>query len=544
MKKVLILILALVLFHHLFYEIYPFIYGSAANLEELPLIYKLMGFADYSKDEYVLGHFIKFTQVTPYISGITLLAKLFHCKDLVVLFYILHLLTIILMYFAIRRICKQLGHTSETQVIFSIISLLLLIKVINVIPNQRNLLHDYLDPELVIQPLMFFIIAAHLEKKYLECCLYLVIGTIIHPLYIILLLPGLFGSFIFRFIKKELSFLGFIKYGSAYFVIVISYSLFLLIQSNKASVGEIDASLVEEIIRGPHHFKIPTLFYFDKTTIYFYIYSFLLSIISYFLYIRNKNIESKLKTNFLDLSFINYFIFIFLIVATIIATFKRIPLLVELTPYRAGLASVVITWIVFISSLTNKINLKTEILDNVDFMIIVFGMLIFFGLSLFRLTNKEQIIEKFPERKEFITWLTKNTKSDDLFLNYTDVDIRTKAFRSDYYRYQTGGITTDLHLSWYKKFGIYFDIPETIKPNQYQKMIDYARSKHTINLSRVLSKSKEPINYVLILKAKRSFSPVEEFMGVKNKNYSYNTSGLIKVFENKEYLVVTAATSH
>ncbi len=542
MKKVLILVLALILFHHLFYEIYPFVYGSAANLEELPLIYKLMGFAEYSKDEYVLGHFVKFTQVTPYLTGITLLAKLFHCKDLVVLFYILHLLTLALMYFAIRRIFKQLGYTCETQIIFSIISLLLLIKTINVIPNQRNLLHDYLDPELVIQPIMFFIIAAHLEKKYLECCLYLVIGTIVHPLYIILLLPGLFGSFLLRFIKKDIDFYKLIKYGSTYFVIVISYSLFLLIQSNKASVGEIDASLVEEIIRGPHHFIIPTLFHFDKTTTYFYIYSLLLNTISFFLYKRNKNVGNKFKVNFLDLSFINYFIFIFLIIVTIIATFKRIPLLVELTPYRAGLASVVITWIVFISSLTNSFNLKTENLIKADLIVVSLGILIFFGLSLFRTSNREKAIEKFPERKEFINWLIKNTKPDDLFLNYTDVDIRTKAFRCDYYRYQTGGITTDLHLSWYKKFQIYFDIPETIKPDQYNKMINYARSKHVIYVTRVLSKSKEPINYVLILKAKRSFSPVEEFMGVKNKNYNYDVSGLKKVYENKEYLAFT--TSH
>ncbi len=538
LKRSLILIFALVLFQDIFYEIYPFVFGSAANLEELPLFYKLMGFAEYAKDDYVQGHFIKFVQVIPYLTGITFIAKAFHCNDLVVVFYILHLLTICLMYIAIREIFKKLGCSGETQVIVSIIGLLLLIKTVNVIPNQRNLLHDYLDPELVIQPFLFFIIAAHLEKKYLKCCFFLLIGTILHPLYTILLLPGLFGSFFIQLLKKTIPGKEVLKYGFLYFVIVISYSIFLLIQSNKAYVGEIDASLVEEIIRGPHHFTIPTLFSFDKTTTYFYVYSLIVSIITILLTRRNKHLENNFKEKIIDLSIINYSWFVFLIIVTIIATFARIPIIVELTPYRAGLASVVITWVLFCSSLVNYFNISKERFLKSDFIIISIGLLLFFALSIYRINYSEKAIEQFPERKEFVSWVKNNTNPDDLFLNYTDIDIRTKAFRSEYYRYQTGGITTDLHLLWYKKFKIYFDIPDTIKPTEYHKMIDYARSKHTIKLSRVIEKSNASINYILILKAKRYISPVEEYMGLQTKDYVFDTTGYKKVFENNDYLAL------
>ncbi len=538
LKKSLILIFALVLFQDIFYEIYPFVFGSAANLEELPLFYKLMGFAEYAKDDYVQGHFIKFVQVIPYLTGITFIAKAFHCSDLVVVFYVLHLLTICLTYIAIRELIKKLGSGGETQVIVSIIGLLLLIKTVNVIPNQRNLLHDYLDPELVIQPFLFFIIAAHIEKKYLKSCAFLLIGTILHPLYTILLLPGLFGSFFIQLLKKTIAWKEALKYTFLYFVIVISYSVFLLIQSNKAYVGEIDASLVEEIIRGPHHFTIPTLFSFDQTTTYFYIYSLILSIITILLTRRNKHLKNDFKEKIIDLSIINYSWFIFLIIVTIIATFTRISLLVELTPYRAGLASVVVTWVLFCSSLVNYFNISKERFFKSDFIIISIGLLLFFALSIYRINYPEKAIEQCSERKEFISWIKNNTNSDDLFLNYTDVDIRTKAFRSEYYRYQTGGITTDLHLLWYKKFKIYFDIPDTIKPTEYHRMIDYARSKHTIKISRVIERSKAPINYILILKAKRYISPVEEYMGLQTKDYIFDTDGYKKVFENNDYLAL------
>ena len=161
------------------------------------------------------------------------------------------------------------------------------------------------------------------------------------------------------------------------------------------------------------------------------------------------------------------------------------------------------------------------------------------GIFLFvNLTRAEKIpsITK-PEKDNFLGWIKKNTSEDDLFLNYTDVDIRTTVLRSDFFRFQTPPLTGDSEISWYKKYCVYYDIPDEINETDYINVKKYASSKHIINTERVVKRSNSQIKYILISKTKKSFSRIEDWVNLKHKNYKYDLNNFRKIFENKDYAV-------
>ncbi len=530
--------LGMVIFINFYYKMNLFIFNPESNNpEEIPLINKLMGLAPYTKDDFVQVMTSHFTQVTPYINFIAEIGKLLKLNDLLFLYFALHALTLCLLYISIRYLFKLISNCNESIINLSIISLMLFLELVYVIPNQRNLFFDFFDPEFATYPFLLLATSFHINKKYIFAIICLFFGTILHPLYTIPLSFGLLFSLFVDIIKKKETTKSAITYGLGYFLSVFPYSFFVWFTSRQTIKSNIDSSFVMEIIRAPHHYKIPTLYSCDKTTIVFFAYSLILGIISFFIFkfYLTENSITRFKENFFRLFTINYSLVGLLVFVSLITTFVRFPILVRLTPYRIGVIIVVLTWILFTASLINLFNFKEHLLNAVD----VISLCICVGIFLFiNLTWADKIQSTTKSEKDnFLNWIKNNTSKDDLFLNYTDADIRTTVLRSDFFRFQAPPLTGDSEISWYKKYCIYYDIPDEINETDYNNVKKYASSKHTINTERVIKRSKAPIKYILISKTKKSFSRIEDWVNLKNKNYKYDLNNFKTIFENKDYAV-------
>lgn len=539
--KSIIFFLGMAIFINFYYELNLFICNPESNNpEELPLINKLMGLATYTKDEFVQVMTSHFTQVTPYITFIAEIGKLFKLNDLLLVYFALHILALCLLYISIRHLLKLISNCNEFIVNLSIISLMLFLELVYVIPNQRNLFYDFLDPEFITYPFLLLAISFHINKKYIHAIICLFFGTILHPLYTIMLSFGLLFSLLVDLIKKRETAISVVKYGVGYLLSVFPYSFFLWFISRQTIKSNIDSSFVMEIIRAPHHYKIPTLYSCDKTTIIFFIYSLILGIISLFIIKfslkKNSSTEfNKFKENWFRLFTINYSLVGLLAFVSLVTTFIRFPILIRLTPYRIGVIIVILTWVLFIASLTNLFDLKEHWLNIIDAISLCICVGIFLFVNLTRVEKISSITK--PEKDNFLSWIKKNTSKDDLFLNYTDIDIRTTVLRSDFFRFQTPPLTGDSEIAWYKKYCVYYDIPDKINETDYTDVKKYASSKHTINTERVVKRSNSQIKYILISKTKKSFSRIEDWVNLKHKNYKYDLNNFRKIFENKDYAV-------
>ncbi len=542
--KYLIFFLGLAVFINVYYEINLFIFNPQSNNpEEIPLINKLMGVASYENDEFVTVMTSNFTQATPYITLITLLGKLFHTEtNLLFIYFSLHLLTLVLFYISIRHILKQITTCNELITNISIISFMLFLEIIYVVPNQRNLFYDFLDPEFLTYPFLFLTISLYLEKKHFLSLISLLVGTILHPLYTIPLLFGLLICLLFDFINKSQSFKTTLRNMLLYTGVVIPYSGFLWFCSRQKTPSELDSSLILEIVRAPHHYKIPTVISYDHSTLVFFIYVFITAAISLILFktsIKNKTLTEATKIEaYTKLCIINLSLVSLLIFTSLFSQFIRLQILVRLTPYRIGVVIVVLSWLLLIASLINLLKLTEHVLNVTDVISLCICVLVFLGINLTR-TETPKTFSKSSSSEEFINWIKKDTKNSDLFLNYTDIDIRTTALRSDYFRFQTPPLVGDAEIAWYKEFYIFYDIPDETKLTDYASVKNYASSQHTISLNRVLRRINKPIKYVLISKSQKSFSRIEDWVNLKNKNYKYDISGLKKAFENKDYSAYT-----
>lgn len=520
-NKFLLLVIGLLTFINIYYELNPFAFNATTNnIEELPFIYKLTGLAEYPHDSYVKLHTSNFTQITPYVSFISLLVKMFELKDLTILFFTLHAIVLSLLYLSIRQIYKYLSDIPESLIMISILSLNLLLKVIYFIPNNRTLFYDFLDPEFLTYPLLLFTIGFHLKKRFLLAALYLFLATIVHPLYALPLIPAL----IISQIKNT-------RIHLFYLLATLPYTIFLWAKSRQTINSNLDASMINEIIRAPHHYKIPVFFSFDYSVSIFYLVSFLLIGIGYF-FIKNK----PSNTSSLSLIKINFLLISILLITSLISCCIRIPILIQLTPYRIGIIIVILSWIIFFHSCLNNFHSIYSFFKKFDLAImsvlLVGSLAACFKSETITIPNKD-----FTYRSEAISWIKNNTQKDSLFLNYSDLDIRTETFRSDYFGFQTSPLIADGQIDWYREFLAYYDVPNTIPETEYSKAKAYASSIHTINIANVINKSKSPINYVVILRNKIPFSKVTELVNLSNKSYTYNTSGLILVFENNKYFI-------
>lgn len=526
------LLLALLIFIFLYYyHLIPFKFGSSANLEELPIIYKLIGLADYPNDEYVKSFTSTYTQVTPYVTFIALISKLFHTQDLAWVYLILHMITLALIYISIRQIFKQTSDLNDTFILISILLLLFFTESVHIIPNLEWLFYEFMDPEFITYPFLYLTIFFFINKNYFSSYLSLFIATLFHPLYAIPLLFGLLTTTFIQNFRKRTNKKKYMRICIFYILSVIPYSIFVWSTSHQTITSQIDPSMVLEVIRAPNQTKIPTLFSFDRTTMFFYSYVFILGVISFLLSNGRKYLSENLNT----LTIINYLLVSYLVIISLISTIHRFPTLVFMTPYRIGVIIVVLTWVIFFTSLASRFNELNNYFHKRCNFILSFCLILVSLLSVICAYIPSKPQEGYKDKLELIRWIKENTRTSDLFLNYSDIDVRTSAYRADYFNFQMFPLTANSQISWYKQYLIYFDISDSINPGNYMEIDKHAKSSHKIDISRVVNKSNAPIKFILFSKDKKSFSGIADLLGLKSNNYTYELKSYKKIFENKNY---------
>lgn len=550
-----------IVFLSVFYVIYSFSFGLENNVEELPLIYKLLGLAEYVNDDFVEEHTSQYTQVTPYVTVISLLAKTLQLQDLTFLFFILHAANIVLLYLSLRQIHKNASNTSELLILFSItfFSLILYVNDNLWIPSGRWLFINYLDPELVTTPFLFFTIAFYINKNHRLSYFYLLLATLLHPLYAIPLFLAFLISFLIQIIRRKIGIIEAVKHSIIYAIAVIPYTLFLHLQSKQSIQSTIEPSMVTEFIRAPHHFVIPPfspstfllkpflLYVITFSAITFIIWKYLIinsNLLNYDvarllkvmrlnqLFIQHeentKNItNNRLPENLVELIVVNLSLVSLLLLTSFISGFVRISLLVNLTVYRVGLVVVTLTWIILVCSFLNKLEIKEYRLNHVGKLLLRAAIVIVLLLSLSDLKKSYATPERSMSstQKEVVSWVKGNTNSSDLFLSYVDFDIRTSCLRSSYFEFKTIPLTADGQILWYERYLNYLDVPKKIAAQKYHEVAMYAESQHQVDISHVVANSGVPIKYILISKLD------------VNRSYAFSLKNFKCVFENDAYQV-------
>jgi hypothetical protein len=248
------------------------------------------------------------------------------------------------------------------------------------------------------------------------------------------------------------------------------------------------------------------------------------------------------------LIFINSILLFTLLISSLISTFIRIPLLIQLTPYRMGAIIVVLSWIIVTASIFSKIvNSKDCYLTYRTFPLMVIKIIVVI-VSVIVLISGHRIEGKSPlkEQSDVISWIKSETNESDMFLNYSDIPIRTQCFRSSYFEFKTMPLTANMQLGWYKRLLAYYDVPgriadksrEVKDPKGIKQVKAYIDNMTIVNAKDVASKISVPPKY--LIKCKKAIPKKNELNAV----YRYlevNTEGYPCVYENKLYSVYRIA---
>ncbi len=434
-------IFASLLFACLFYSIHGFQFGDNNNREEVPLIYELIT-EDvlFPVDDFVIQHTNNYTQITPFL---TFFSVLFQGSDLTIvkpIFLFLHFITLAVLFFILCLFLTRLYKTN----IFLGATFILLISLISekFIPAGRWLFINFFDPEWVTITILFAFIYTHIAKKYELATILMGIAGIMYPIYVIPFFPAL----IFLVYKNEYqqSKYGALRLIIGYATIPAIYSIFLWTISRQGAGQTFDASYVMEYIRAPWHYKIPSIYYMNKKAVGFFL------LILPFVVVGRKLMQGKYWERSLYLLVIG--ILGTLLVTSVIHSIIRIPLLVQISPYRIGLFATAIAFLLLpalFMRLIKRVNPPNLNINQFIYLAAIFLSLGYLGFLLHQELNENELTNEVTET---IDWIKENTKPNDLFANYSGIDVRTQAIRSSYFEFKTIPLTADGQLEWYNRF--------------------------------------------------------------------------------------------
>ncbi len=568
-----------ILFCSIFYLAVPFYFGLWNNEEELPLVYEMSGTAEYAGDPFVTWHTEHYSQVMPYIAVISTVARVLHVTDMFPLYVALHALFLALLYISIRGCFRVSSNGGEAAAFFTVLSLLIIIQLINPIPAGRWLFVNYLDPEFVTLPFLFFTVSSFAAGRYGMSYLSILIAAVIHPLYALPMLFAVSAGLLYRWYRGHDTFTGIFTKGLLYLVMVMPYTFLLWSLSRGEQNPGLDPSKILEFVRSPWHHKIPTITSPDAGSILFYAFS-LICIGGAVCLFRKKpapgggflpalfntraggllmagvesvdaNEAGKDKPeSFENLMAVNVSLLIFLAGVSLIATFARIPLLVQLSPYRISSVVVALSLVLFASALVQaykKYRVRLSFPGHILIWAIVIGTAAAGGavFSQTHITPRRVLANRIlSNERKMVQWVEKNTGRNELFINYSIVDLRTVAMRPVYFNFKSLPLTVDRQVDWYRRLRIQYDVPSNIKPDDYKKVRDYtgvdihsrneafnlaadgSMKQYTVDLERVLSRSGMPVSWIVV-------------PGISPK-HRFDPGSLVPVYENGGYRVYRA----
>jgi len=550
----------MLVFLSVFYGTYSFYFGFFNNIEELPLLYRILGIAEYAGDAYVGEHVSRYTQVTPYLAVIAAAYRLLDARQLLHVFFIFHVVTIGLIYYSLRKLLCSVARVGEVAILGSLLSLLLVASIGNVIPNGRWLFVSYLDPELVTYPFLFFSVSYFIERRYALSEGYFAVATVLHPLYALLLVVGLVGGLVLRYVSRREKAREIIVRGGTYGAIAVGYSFVVWLGSRQSVPSVLDPSYVMEVVRSPHHYRIPSLLALDETTLRFFCFAGFFSGVGLFLmrYVRTEKNElirdlrwcfglpvirtifqekavaagedgrhgEWFKSEYLELWVINVSLLAVLLASSCLAVVGRLPIVIEVTPYRIGTVVVVLSWTLFAAGLANRFVSPRLAWSSHGKWLWRFCIGVIVASGVVNGVKKARCIPGGlrPNEAELVSWVRTETRRDDLFLSYVhpfQVSVRTHALRPEYWG--SAPLFSDSQLAWYEQFTIVYDVPEKLELANYWEVKTYAERPHVIDLRNVVRRSGEPIQYIVL---------------PQDGIYSFESDGYTNVFENAAYRVL------
>ena len=423
-------LLGLTAFLCVLYGVFGFQFGGYNNVEELPLVYERLGWAAYPGDPFVQHHANTYTQVTPFVWALSTIADVFRVQDLRLQYFVLHLLTILLMYAALRSILTAVAAgVGEAAVALWLVALLLIDKSGVIVPSGRWIFSTRLDPELVAYPLMYWAVAGFVRGRptLSTLTLTLALTTLVHPLYALPTCGALLVGLVGRWRSGKQGGRAVLRAGSLYILGVLPYSLFLL-WHGRAPEAATDVSLIAEIVRSPHHYQLPVLWgHIGDEGPFLVLVPLVAAAVAALAHRANRREDrTRLARQAVWVVFLS--LAGYLAIASLGTSFVRIPVLIRLAPYRIGSLVVVLGWLL----------LGSEVLPRRQWRLAPWTqwvgavlLCLLFPVLVWRAAGRAELLfgERTAAQASVVAWISANTAPDDLFLNYTNIDVRTSALR-------------------------------------------------------------------------------------------------------------------
>lgn len=463
----------LIIFLCTYYMFVGFSFGDGNNVEELPIIYFKAGFCEYPNDPFVTSNIQRFNVSTIYTFCLAQFAKLTGIQNFKFVYLFFHLISLSLVYLAIKTLV-QLVASSRFPGYFILLGIFILIlgeDYLQWMPNQRGLFARHLDPEFVVLPFLLWSIYFFVKERHWYATILLFGGSLIHPLYT-LPIVGSFMLILFlqhlmnRQLKKTIFPL------MLYVLSVFPYSILLWSYSAQEIVSEYNASFIHEYIRAPHHLTIPSLNSSNRLDyMRFFELTFFFSILTaiVFHYKNIWSIGSFLKNNSLlnrerfitQLFLVLICLISYLSLSSLIASFVRLDILVACTPYRMGTIVVALAFILLLGALSEYLNKHHKTINTRKLFILALVIIVTSVFIQKKYFKKQDNIDRINT----VNWIRENTNTNELWLNYSNIDVRTNCNRSDYFQFKTIPLYEDAQIDWYKRLCTYYDIPQSIRFN-------------------------------------------------------------------------------
>ena len=531
----------------IFYGTNGYFFGVANNVEELPAIYYLADAAEYPDDPMVEGLVTHWNQATPYLYVLGPLVRLVGFDKAPTLFLGLNVFLLAVSYFALRGIVRSLCNCTDLAVFF-ILSSLLAVDNCGLIPNQRTLFFNFVDPEHVSIVFCLATLAAYVQNRIAFTVGYLFMAAIIHPLYALPVVGCLWFVSMLRWWRGETSATRAFATASVFGLVSLPYALLLWAMEREATATGWDISLVQEIIRSPRCHVISHLgsvefwsaWWFPTTLGLFGLAIFGRGPSTRF---ASANISRKFDSRALfEIVIVALLLGSYILLASGISGIARVPLLVKLTPFRMGAILVPLLWLIVISVFLRYHRLpvwtKSVAVRGMAICgIIVISAVYAAGAGRISLTldaaNGQWIS---PEGSEIFQFVRTETDPYAMFLNYTDLDLRTACLRSEVFRFKTIPLVAKPQRQWYRRMLAINNVPANMVSEDYVAVRNFIQRERSINLRDVLRRLDCSVGYVLV-NHQPAFLDVYSSCNGKGNICHFDTEGLAVVLENSHYTI-------
>ena len=527
-----------------------FLFGVANNVEELPAIYYVAGVADFPHDPMVNGLVSRWNQASPYIYLLGGLVRTSGVDGAPWLFLSLHIALMTITYLALRRILIALGGWSEWA-IFASLLVLFWIDQWRILPSERVLFFNFMDPEHVSIVFCLASVASLVQDKWRWVAVHISIATIVHPLYGLPLIGCLWWVLAVRWQRKEDAFSWSARAAVGCGAVGLTYAVLLWLHDSPSGPALWDVSQVQEAIRSPHCHVIPHL---DQAG--FWQAWLPLVVLVGVAWLSNRfRAQSSANEGSItrgcprsvprhqrELITIISLLLVYMLLASLVDAAIRIPLLVKLTPYRMAVVVFPLLWTLALtvglaSWSVPRWLLSPQLRGLASVCLAVLSMA-------YAAQARTVSFALYPHKgpwlnsagSEVLRFIRDETSSADVFLNYSDLDLRSAALRSDIFRFKTIPLYSEAQLHWYHRLLAVNDVPKEIPHFDYELVRDYIQQEREISLREVIDRLDQPVDYILINRRTTFVDPFVSCNGRGNLA-RFDPQDLVLVLENDTYAV-------